>query len=728
MPRTRSGGTSSTTRRGSRASRYTKSYREDTSESSSQGSRSESAPESSFEDARPRKTLRSGKPSASLQFADPKPHPAARRKSKLNQRDHNLGDGELLPRKKRRTSSALSTSSFGSEQMFSERGHHATTKPQSTVSAAARQERQPTVGGLRNSPRDRVDFAPPWHTLPYHILLDIFYYAFTDIHSENPQLQSETLKKLGKISRLCKAFAEPAMAVLHYSPPIRHRAHAFLRHLKTPVDAMLINYRNKVRRLEMNVDETLYASEHGAGRLDLVDLVQQTPQLQDLELCHTMDRPPYRVELGRVPKWIYPVDLFSTMDDTGIRLRSWRWNTRMTGPRHALPLLRDIHQHSTFHDIRRLAFVNYPRPLPRSKDLEGATVENYLNDAISALPHLESLEFETCELVNEHLLHRLPDTLKSLSLINCCHVNADVFRPFLIASGRHLRHLTLHHNQSLNLTFLADLATTCPALLTLSMDLQFFDSHFFYKRTEPNFEVLMLPSDVPTWPSTIQVIELIQLRSWSVETAEMFFNSLIDSAPELLSLRRLVLKAILSISWRDRANFRDTWIRRIENIFLRDTGTPDPDFMSARTGEAPKNALRLEQISSGEDDLSRPARTKPMLGVVIPNGRSKSDSLPLSPRRSSRLRHKGPSEGHLSIDVLDDDSERKETAGGLDKAGLEGTCHDHQGLCDVVDVRIDDIRPMENQYREADFLDDEVSGDEDWNGEDREPYDDSYAW
>jgi hypothetical protein len=50
-------------------------------------------------------------------------------------------------------------------------------------------------------------------------------------------------------------------------------------------------------------------------------------------------------------------------------------------------------------------------------------------------------------------------------------------------------------------------------------------------------------------------------------------------------------------------------------------------------------------------------------------------------------------------------------------------------MCDVVVIRIDNQRPRETQYNEGDFLDDEVSGDEDWNG-----YDDigdvghSYAW
>jgi hypothetical protein len=49
-----------------------------------------------------------------------------------------------------------------------------------------------------------------------------------------------------------------------------------------------------------------------------------------------------------------------------------------------------------------------------------------------------------------------------------------------------------------------------------------------------------------------------------------------------------------------------------------------------------------------------------------------------------------------------------------------------QGMCEVVDLRIDNLRPTEVQVTEADFLDEEASGDDDWNGEDLDDY--GYAW
>jgi hypothetical protein len=51
-----------------------------------------------------------------------------------------------------------------------------------------------------------------------------------------------------------------------------------------------------------------------------------------------------------------------------------------------------------------------------------------------------------------------------------------------------------------------------------------------------------------------------------------------------------------------------------------------------------------------------------------------------------------------------------------------------QGMCSVVDIRIDNRRPTETQFVEDDFLDEEASGDEEWDGNDLIFGDQSYAW
>jgi hypothetical protein len=51
-----------------------------------------------------------------------------------------------------------------------------------------------------------------------------------------------------------------------------------------------------------------------------------------------------------------------------------------------------------------------------------------------------------------------------------------------------------------------------------------------------------------------------------------------------------------------------------------------------------------------------------------------------------------------------------------------------QGMCDVVSITIDNLRPTETQFVEADFLDSEPEGDEDWDGSEDLIGDGRYAW
>lgn len=39
-----------------------------------------------------------------------------------------------------------------------------------------------------------------------------------------------------------------------------------------------------------------------------------------------------------------------------------------------------------------------------------------------------------------------------------------------------------------------------------------------------------------------------------------------------------------------------------------------------------------------------------------------------------------------------------------------------QGMCERVDINIDNMRPSEMMFREDDFIDSEISGDEEWTG------------
>lgn len=41
-----------------------------------------------------------------------------------------------------------------------------------------------------------------------------------------------------------------------------------------------------------------------------------------------------------------------------------------------------------------------------------------------------------------------------------------------------------------------------------------------------------------------------------------------------------------------------------------------------------------------------------------------------------------------------------------------------QGMCDIVSIRVDNLRPMQDPLTEQDFLDSEPGGDDDYNGHD----------
>lgn len=106
------------------------------------------------------------------------------------------------------------------------------------------------------------------------------------------------------------------------------------------------------------------------------------------------------------------------------------------------------------------------------------------------------------------------------------------------------------------------------------------------------------------------------------------------------------------------------------------------------------------------------------LSESSPNGQQ-------APRR--RRRRKGPDDSSSEDSAIGDDGVEPP-----DQPESQGQSEDSilyiQGMCDVVDVLIDNLRPTEEQLNENDFLDEEASGDEDWNGDDDLDGEGSYAW
>jgi hypothetical protein len=80
-----------------------------------------------------------------------------------------------------------------------------------------------------NVDRYSAGVIPPWQTLPYQILLQIFYYASFPLVDERTFNQTANWSWLFQTSKLCRSFTEPALTVLYRSPCLTpmDRAHTY---------------------------------------------------------------------------------------------------------------------------------------------------------------------------------------------------------------------------------------------------------------------------------------------------------------------------------------------------------------------------------------------------------------------------------------------------------------------------------------------------------------------
>ncbi|KAL2215401.1 hypothetical protein M432DRAFT_664602 [Thermoascus aurantiacus ATCC 26904] len=568
---------------------------------------------------------------------------------------------------------------------------------------------------------------PPWQTLPYHILFDIFLYASDPLVDERTASRYSTVQWLVNVALLCRAFREPALAALYYSPPLvpAAKCHGLLSLLWKPQESLSTNYANKIKELNVDVETLLlYKSGPTLGYFDLTSLIERTPQLRRVRLYHKDDSviglPAWQIQQS---KWSYPVTLFSSLSQRQIRLQSWDWNARFMESERLVPLILATHREPPFKSLRevRLLHITSDETPPEGEEETSNTREIALATALKELPELRRLEFIECSIVNDSLLPRLPSTLTSLTISNCDEVATSNLKPFLSRYGQRLRELTLNHNRHLNMSFTVDLAQSCPKLEKFKMDLSMHDWSSYHD-VEPHFKDLFGPSEIPTWPRTLREIELTQLRNWDDTTAEGFFTSLIDSAPDLKDLRKLVISAILKIGWRDRATFRERWIGRLETVFLRRSPPPDPNLRSIPRPPAPNAAAPTSTAESTTSDgftqVAAPPATNEIVLSSGPSTPSKRKSARLAQRQLSGLEE--PSSSAT-------DSRRSSTSRARNR-DEDIPPKNVQGMCDVVMIRIDNHRPAETQFNENDFLDDELSGDEDWNGHDPDPDADGHAW
>ncbi|KAI3578072.1 hypothetical protein IWW34DRAFT_834021 [Fusarium oxysporum f. sp. albedinis] len=587
---------------------------------------------------------------------------------------------------------------------------------------------------------------PDWTDpqIPYAAWTDIFYYAAShDDIDVNWLINTATT---------CKAFSEAALTAIYRSPPLvtAGKAKRFASLLDRPPSETRFNYRAKI--------ETLFVDIHVLPQTLLPRILHLLPRLKEVFLFTQSDQPPYR-QLDQTVRWQYTEEIFAAFRPAGDKeshtvLKSWEWSgSLLGGPVATMKDVARIHQEPSFAHLTKLSLTNLQVPSlyklgPKGGNEEeelalynedGAVIDS-LAEAISQLKSLQHLMFESSTVMNDRLLPLLPKDLTHLSLINCWEVKSDEFMPFLHTHGRHLRSLNLSHNQSLDMVFLTNLEAACPNLEELYMNLSYFRHHesrsYTNNDADPLYDQVLLPYQKPEWPSSLRIIDFEHIRYWSVETAEMFLNSLIDSAGSLPNLRHLAVKTMLNIPWKARANMRHEWRRKLDKVFLRPYEPPQRKYSLRQTQEEEVEAST--QISEKKKQKSKrlsdgPSRRSSRLAAQV----SDSDSRNSAKGLRNSLGRPTYAEPDTDENEFDSDAEDEEAESGtaVSQTGDEAESEKKpvplmiQGRCTTVSIVFDNQKPTELQYGMEDFVDDDrAESDDEWDGDHEEDDDAVFVW
>lgn len=606
---------------------------------------------------------------------------------------------------------------------------------------------------------------PKWTSLPHAILKQIFTYAAGDTQTWVRASHDNAAWLKLSAARVCRAFSVPALEAFYQSPGIYNTQypHQLLDLLRTPDDQRYINYNVKVQRLNIDLRNLAYTA-HGRPVFDLLQLIPELPQLQHMELLHQNYEKPYRPRAQ--PKWtIQPHELIRSMEQRGIHLRTWRWS-RETIPKSALAAsvsldlyekISRAHDSSAFAYLKRLVVTGFNvddslEPSIPDSDGQGssAAAPPGLATSIAKLPSLTDLTFISCDIIMEKFLQRLPTNLQRLELSNCLEITSDMLREFFATSGSQLKELELNNNAALNLSFTQDLKEKCPRLERLKLDLQLYSERETTNDAIELYDELLPEGETASWPSTLRHLEILEAQKWSPESAQDFFRTLVDNADQLPDLRTLIIHAHIDIPWRDRVGFRDQWIERLRRVYKRPHEEPNKQLGSLKqfsmSRESSSHQIKVhsgetDELGRGVPDDDRRPRRRTVMHVQVSPHRPSADTvyfpapdMPPEPRstrpqRRSKLvaesRIVTRSETQAPARESGTDSEQEDESGAEDWRKIpEKYC---QSLCDIVDIRIDNQRPRETQFREEDFLDAEASGDDDWH-EGAEDEEEGYAW
>ena len=543
---------------------------------------------------------------------------------------------------------------------------------------------------------------PRWQNLPYHVLATIFQYHNEPSH---PSWRAW----LVQIALLCKSFVEPALSALYFKLDLMsiYRVVKLYDLLRLHTTDSSLNYRGKVKWLVFG----FFSRGKPSPARDLNEIVALTPQLRGIEVVGS--------QFNSDSTW---QQLMQSLKGVHVLLRSWRWVETVPFPRKnpIRTYLSCIYPVAAFETLERVELNQQYGHL--------TWVPEEFAMSINALPRLKHLTFNLANSYDPVLLLSLISVkLESLEISGCNMIGSDDLALFLTLHGHKLRRLNVNGIDPYIHSVIVNLARSCPQLQDLRID---FDYHG--DATNPAGTGSPRLNEIPTWPSTLWRLELLQWGGWTLSFADVYFSSLVGSAASLPNLRHIHIRASLGESgWKSRVRFREMWTRRFSCVFLRPSKPPSPYLQSLSAYQAFKTAQTTLNSKPIVDDSN--------LAIPGPTAATPCKTDDTGNRRSHRLRQHAGNKQHPSPDSLEPIRHRRRRRRRARESGSDSSSQDSaledevegspdddtsetrenlfiQGLCDVVDIQFDNLRPSEKQLRESDFLDEEVSGDEDWNG------------
>ncbi|KAK5081084.1 hypothetical protein LTR70_008591 [Exophiala xenobiotica] len=557
-----------------------------------------------------------------------------------------------------------------------------------------------SLPGVTTPIASRSGQVPPWQNLEYQVLLKVMQYAAYPLYTDASR-DTGSVRWLSNTSEMCSSFHDACIGALMYSPPLfpAHRAHWLMDLLKasardydkdsaSPASAaegqadiaappvvpnhnrrISLDYRKKIRSLNVEVKQILIKK---AG-IDLAELVQYTPLLKDLRLYHNhdslADKYIWATPSGSRSKdrWSYD-SLFDTLERSHIELHSFEWNGRFLKDDTALSLFSNFQTHSQcLRKLRSISLRNFM--LPRAEKLVDHVTGTHISDA-EKLDNADAQQLASWRSIIINALTSLTE-LREL-YIHACNVFDDATIASLPAA---LTHLTICNTPFVRSEGLHDYFSASGAKLT---DL--------ILRGNQSLGLGFMSTLGATTPYLRKLeVDLTYHDPTSFRDTEPLFDELLPNGPP-------------------------TWPGSLETVSigpLRNLSTDDAEGFFQSLVDAAPTLLHLRTLSLRT--LLKKASWRDRAQMRVKWGGKLHETF--SVKCNSEVF--APSQPRVDPNDEGRKSRRINGTTQLTDTQVQG-----RGRCHTVIFDLSDQRPAQEQFREADFLDSEPEGDEEWNGKD----------